>query len=211
MIKFILKYKWILVMLTAVLLAPVCINYLMAISFPGVKVHGDQSDWIAFFGNYSGGIIGGIITLIGLRITLQKEKANKSWMIYEASGPYEVGFTGLLDSLGDIIENKESVRENFNNDASPQSKGAIAWKFNKLSQSLRDLDRYENGLITASLSMHYVTNKVLNMAVDGCELVKNTLETGDADSVIEVAEVVESSVRSLYDRFVKVREYTMKK
>ncbi|MBP0725948.1 hypothetical protein J5Y03_12275 [Bacillus sp. RG28] len=59
-----------------VILAPVIINFLIKIPDFGYLV-GDSSTWVGFFGNYSGGIIGGIVAYIIANFQYKKEKETK--------------------------------------------------------------------------------------------------------------------------------------
>ncbi|MBD8848410.1 hypothetical protein [Priestia megaterium] len=51
------------------IIIPIVVNELM--SFHVVKVYGDTNAWIGFLGSYFGSIISGVITLIGVLLTLQ--------------------------------------------------------------------------------------------------------------------------------------------
>ncbi|MYL48118.1 hypothetical protein GLV98_01415 [Halobacillus litoralis] len=58
-----------------ILALPILTNQLM--TFRWFKVIGDEETWIAFYGSYLGGIIGGLMTLAGVLITLNFQTKNK--------------------------------------------------------------------------------------------------------------------------------------
>ncbi|MBX0358550.1 hypothetical protein [Halobacillus sp. Nhm2S1] len=54
---------------------PILTNQLM--TFRWFKVVGDEETWIAFYGSYIGGIIGGLMTLAGVLLTFNYQRHNK--------------------------------------------------------------------------------------------------------------------------------------
>ncbi|RDY72559.1 hypothetical protein DXT76_01055 [Halobacillus trueperi] len=77
-IRFFSKYKWTLLVTVGgviVLVLPILINQLMR--FNWFKVVGDEETWISFYGSYLGGITGGLMTLVGVLLTLNHQRKNK--------------------------------------------------------------------------------------------------------------------------------------
>jgi len=50
-------------------LIPIVVNQLM--SFNIAKVYGDTNSWIGFFGSYIGSIVSGLITFVGVLLTIK--------------------------------------------------------------------------------------------------------------------------------------------
>ena len=58
--------------ITLLIVIPTVVNHLM--SFKVIKVYGDTNTWIAFLGSYIGSIISGLITFLGVLLTLEFTK-----------------------------------------------------------------------------------------------------------------------------------------
>ncbi|WP_182200101.1 hypothetical protein [Paraliobacillus salinarum] len=61
--------KWIYFFLLITILPPIIFNYIISKSVPNIHVVQDNN-WIGFFGSYLGSIIGGVLTLLGVRLTI---------------------------------------------------------------------------------------------------------------------------------------------
>ncbi|MFU2014795.1 hypothetical protein ACM6Q7_06915 [Peribacillus butanolivorans] len=55
----------------AIFAIPIGVNALMGRHFEGKTVYGNASTWIAFFGSYLGSILSGVITLVGVLLTIR--------------------------------------------------------------------------------------------------------------------------------------------
>jgi hypothetical protein len=62
-----------------ILLAPVLVNMLMFAPGGNLLAVSDNAVWIGFFGSYLGGVISGILTLLGVRLTI-KSSNDKEYM-----------------------------------------------------------------------------------------------------------------------------------
>jgi hypothetical protein len=69
------KYIYTVIGIVLALLAiPIVINQLMRVDwFSGIVV-GEEGIWISFYGSYVGGVIGGLLTLVGVVITINYQK-----------------------------------------------------------------------------------------------------------------------------------------
>ncbi|WP_100373401.1 hypothetical protein [Bacillus sp. FJAT-45037] len=64
-------------------LVPVLINQLMRIDWFSNVVVGDETIWISFYGSYMGGIIGGLLTLVGVMLTINYQNKTKRKTVEE--------------------------------------------------------------------------------------------------------------------------------
>lgn len=68
--------KWIILFLAVTLVPPIIINGLFLLKVPFIPVAQDNN-WIGFFGSYLGSIIGGALTLIGVRLSITSQEKRK--------------------------------------------------------------------------------------------------------------------------------------
>lgn len=73
--KFLAYGVWILGISLILLFIPIVYNEVF--NMPSRRVAGETSDWISFFGSYLGGLFGGLITLIGVRLTISHNNKNQ--------------------------------------------------------------------------------------------------------------------------------------
>lgn len=100
-VDYIKKNYWLLILVIGV---PITINYLLLWwHFPGVT--GDYGDWLGFFSNYSGGIIGGIVAFVIAKYQIENEKQER---LREDKEKEKLGY--------DIVETflYEELRRNLN-------------------------------------------------------------------------------------------------
>ncbi|QJC50905.1 hypothetical protein HGI30_04575 [Paenibacillus albicereus] len=105
------KYgSWALGLAVILLLIPTVYNKVF--NLPSSHVAGETSDWISFYGSYLGGLIGGFITLIGVRQTIIH--SNRTLFI-QYFPKKDVALRGiiievkkLMDKINEI-ENKDGV------------------------------------------------------------------------------------------------------
>lgn len=70
--KKIKSFKGAILLIIAILTAPIIVNWIM---FQGKwKVAGGTSDWIGFYGAYIGSVFGGLITLLGVKLTIDAQE-----------------------------------------------------------------------------------------------------------------------------------------
>lgn len=95
------NYKWYLVTIVGIIVVPLLVNGIMFM--PSLwSVRGSHSDWISFFGNISGGIIGALVALFIARneINMQKNNEEENRKINQMHGLIRVKF-----ELNKIIKN----------------------------------------------------------------------------------------------------------
>ncbi|UFU00359.1 hypothetical protein KO561_05260 [Radiobacillus kanasensis] len=64
--------NWIILFLIITVIPPILFNFVILFDFPFLPV-ANNNEWIGFFGSFIGSIIGGSLTLIGVRLTLTKQ------------------------------------------------------------------------------------------------------------------------------------------
>jgi len=70
--KKIKSFKGAIILIIAILTAPIIVNWIM---FQGKwKVAGVISNWIGFYGAYIGSVFGGLITLLGVKLTIDAQE-----------------------------------------------------------------------------------------------------------------------------------------
>jgi hypothetical protein len=70
------EWKLVILLFIAFWIPPIIISQIIRIP-TGSYTIGDENAWVGFLGNYSGGIIGGIVALVVARIQVNKEKELK--------------------------------------------------------------------------------------------------------------------------------------
>lgn len=66
---FTIKKIWALILILILISVPIIVNLIMLMPSTSLDI-GNVDAWISFFGSYSGGIIGGVATIIGIKLTL---------------------------------------------------------------------------------------------------------------------------------------------
>ena len=95
-----LRLKFILMAIAGLLLLvllPVLTNQIMRWDWFSKIVVGEEESWISFYGSYLGGIIGGLLTLIGVIITIKYQDRLKQKSVEES---HEKGIK-IIDNLVD--------------------------------------------------------------------------------------------------------------
>jgi hypothetical protein len=105
--KFKLKYLiyviWGLGIILVLLIFPIIYNKIFNI--PSKNVAGETSDWISFYGSYLGGLFGGLLTLIGVRLTISHN--NKQQFIKD----FPQKDIALRDIITEIKKLMERIKE----------------------------------------------------------------------------------------------------
>lgn len=73
---FIKNKKWIILFGIITVIPPIILNAVVLVHFPLFPVAQDNN-WIGFFGSFTGSIIGGALTLIGVRLTITSQEKRK--------------------------------------------------------------------------------------------------------------------------------------
>ncbi|WP_024634485.1 MULTISPECIES: hypothetical protein [unclassified Paenibacillus] len=110
LVEFIKQYKWILI---AFVSGPVFVNILVLIpAIPRVTA-GNTELWLSFFGNYSGGIIGGIVALLVTKYQIdQQKKVDHNKRLLEQL-PTLHAIKIELDKIRSVMENYSSGFNQF--------------------------------------------------------------------------------------------------
>lgn len=91
--------KWIVAFVVSIVLIPILINSSLFLRYPPTPSDLGNADWLTFWGNFIGGSIGGISTLIAISYTLnQNSKYHKELMVNQA------------DSNKEIVENQNEMK-----------------------------------------------------------------------------------------------------
>lgn len=103
--KLLSKRKFLILVIIGILIAPIFSNWLM---FQGSwKVAGSNSDWIGFFGSYIGAIFGGLITLLGVKLTIDAQEKRIKLDNYPRKIRIIHGMIKKLNILNDYLVNRE--------------------------------------------------------------------------------------------------------
>ncbi|MBN9653505.1 hypothetical protein J0K78_04430 [Halobacillus sp. GSS1] len=119
-------------------------------TFRWFHVVGDEETWIAFYGSYLGGIIGGLMTLAGVLLTfnfqnrnkLQEDEVNEHktlLMLYPK-------FLLIKSNLKDIrysLENNHHMMEQ-GNEWNPMEREMFKWRINRLAEKLNFLEEIDS-------------------------------------------------------------------
>ncbi|MFF2016088.1 hypothetical protein [Paenibacillus sp. NPDC058177] len=110
LMDFIKQYKWIIV---AFVSGPVFVNVLMLIPAVPRITAGNTELWLSFFGNYSGGIIGGIVALLVTKYQIdQQKKTDHNKRLLEQL-PTLHAIKIELDKIRSVMENYSSSFNQF--------------------------------------------------------------------------------------------------
>jgi hypothetical protein len=91
-----LKRRNLLVVVTLAFVAPIFANFVVWLP---VKSVADQPSWLGFFGNYFGGIMGGVVAYFVTRIQLVAQKESENIRLYVDQLPALVGIDLELKKL----------------------------------------------------------------------------------------------------------------
>jgi len=78
--KLIKKYKMYLViggLIILIIIIPIIMNFSI-FKYPTERTNGTREDWMGFFSNYSGGIIGGVVAYIIAKFQIQNNNSGKT-------------------------------------------------------------------------------------------------------------------------------------
>ncbi|MDQ0195362.1 hypothetical protein [Paenibacillus wynnii] len=69
-------YRIMILIIVIIILLPITTNYLMFLKVPYFPTE-NNNNWIGFFGSFFGSIIGGLLTLIGIYLTIKRDNYEK--------------------------------------------------------------------------------------------------------------------------------------
>ncbi|WLR46415.1 hypothetical protein LC065_12590 [Halobacillus litoralis] len=127
---------------------PILTNQLM--TFRWFKVVGDEKTWIAFYGSYLGGIIGGLMTLAGVLLTLNVQTKNKH---QEDEVNEHKTLLMLYPKFLLIKSNLKDIRISLENNHQMTGKGLewnkierdmFKWRINRLAEKLNFLEEIDS-------------------------------------------------------------------
>lgn len=58
-------------LISLIVFSPIIVNLIVKIDWFKESVSGGEADWLSFYGSYLGGILGGILTLVGVVLTIR--------------------------------------------------------------------------------------------------------------------------------------------
>ncbi|MGR9049532.1 hypothetical protein ACQ4XT_12985 [Halobacillus faecis] len=131
-----------------ILVLPILTNQLM--TFRWFKVVGDEETWIAFYGSYLGGIIGGLMTLAGVLLTLNVQTKNKH---QEDEVNEHKTLLMLYPKFLLIKSNLKDIRLSLENHHQMIGKGhewnkierdMFKWRINRLAEKLNFLEEIDS-------------------------------------------------------------------
>jgi hypothetical protein len=101
--------KLIILIMIGVIFIPIVTNYLlMSWNMPGVI--GDSHTWLSFLGNYSGGVIGSLLTLLGVKWTIEKMEDER---LYREKKKHSVELPQQIIDVGSIVTLLDQFYYNF--------------------------------------------------------------------------------------------------
>ncbi|MCP3029642.1 hypothetical protein [Halobacillus sp. A5] len=161
---------------------PVIFNFIAR--QPSKHVIGDVNDWISFFGSYLGGVIGGIITLIGVQLTIKNQTKEK---IIDEFPKKELNLNAIL---GLIEEQKQMLLIKNNYD-----------------KVIENIVKSEQDMIEKAIHTSPATYKVLRNFFDYIKLYKRTppmVNNKDLyDTLNQLSIIVKKIQASFFDEYVK--------
>ncbi|WP_404323711.1 hypothetical protein LG298_07440 [Cytobacillus firmus] len=124
MINFKWKYFWLV--LAAVLLVPFILN-MTIFQFGTSWTFGEGDTWLAFWGNYSGGILSGIVAFMVARLTLAEDKKKHNYDLKLKQLP---AMLRLRMELEKVTKNIEKAYE--------QKESLVRWKGDRTDISIEE-------------------------------------------------------------------------
>lgn len=104
--RYLIYGMWSLLVIAIIFLIP--ITYNKVFNIPSKHVAGETSDWISFYGSYLGGLFGGLLTLIGVRLTISHN--NKNYFI-ENFPKKDIVLRDIIIEIEKLIEKINECRD----------------------------------------------------------------------------------------------------
>ncbi len=148
------KNFYIILLVITVIIMPIFINWLvttnLSVSFIFDKIE-TNNDWISFYGSYLGGIIGGLFTLFGVMLTINKnDKQRKRTDIFQFENTF-FKLISLHNNLAQDITIQKDAEEKIS------GRDALKWFSNELKNKYKTSieEDYKTYDVDITLSVKY--------------------------------------------------------
>jgi hypothetical protein len=162
-----------------ILLSPVLVNCLMFIPF---GLASDNITWVNFFGSYLGGVVSGLLTLQGVRLTIQGNRDKD----YYDSLPKKIMF---IEDIIFILERQNELLHKNNEDTSPSVKNP------RYRERIKFILQYleEDGLLDKSSKVNLETYRITRNLYDYLKKLNYSHKSG----VLPYREIDESIINCI--------------
>jgi len=123
--KKLINNKWFIIsiIIVVVILTPIILSQIIRIP-TGRFTIGAEDSWVGFFGNYSGGVIGGIVAYLIAKYQLDKQNKKEFIQTYSKELPVYISlrleFEKIIEHLSELIKILEQYKKKYNLEAITQ-------------------------------------------------------------------------------------------